>query len=102
MNSLTQEDLEKILKTSDLSVLKLYRDYLKSEINIDFIWDEEVIKAIAKKAIDEGTGARSLTAITESMLKEINFIAGSSKISNYHEIIVTKDTVDDPKKFILR
>lgn len=102
MNNLTQEDLELILKESDLSYLKMFREDLKKNTNLDFIYDDEVIKAIAKRAIELKAGARSLTTITEDMLKEINFFVGSSKAKDYSEIIVTKETLDDPKKFILR
>ncbi len=102
MNKLTQEDLEKILKESELSYLKLYRDYLKNEMNLEFKYDDEVIKEMAALAIKKGTGARSLTNIAEEMLQEVNFMVGSTKISDYHEVIITKDTVNDPKKYILR
>ena len=101
MNSLTQEDLEKILRESELSYLKLYKEHLKNN-HIEFIYDDDVIKAIAEKAIKIGSGARSLKSIAEDALTEIDFLVGSKDIENYDKIIITKDTIEDPKKFILR
>ena len=102
MNTLTQEDLEKILKESELSYLRLYSNYLKTQTNLTLTYNDDVIKAIAKAALKLKTGARSLKAIAENTFSEIDYLVGSRSSSKYKEIIITEETVEDPKKFILR
>ena len=101
MNSLTLKDLEKILKESDLSYLKLYREYLES-LNIEFQYSKAVIEAIAKKAQEEKTGARSLKTITEKALEVADYYINSSNASKYKVLKITPKTIEDNTKFILR
>ena len=101
MNELTQEDLERILRESELSYLKLYREFLKS-LNMEFKYTKNVIKTIAEKAMKEKTGARSLKTITEKALEVADYYINSSVGNNYKELIITPKTIEDNKKFILR
>ncbi len=101
MNDLKQADLERILKESDLSYLRLYRDYLKG-LNMEFKYNNAVVKALAAKAIEEKTGARSLQSITEKALEVADYYIGSKNGHNYKELVITPKTVEDNKKFILR
>ena len=101
MNKLSEKDLEKILRESNLSYLKLYREFLKT-LNIEFKYSSKVISAIANKAYEEDVGARSLQTIAERTLEVADYYITSSNASNYKELIITPKTIKDNKKFILR
>ncbi len=101
MNELSQQDLERILKESKLSYLKLYREYLAA-LNIEFKYNKAVIEVIAKKAMELKTGARSLQSITEDALSVADFYIGSRNASQYKQLVITPKTIEDNKKFILR
>lgn len=101
MKSLSEEDLEKILRTSKLSYLKLYREYLRS-INIKFEYNKKVLQAIAKKAIKQKAGARSLQSISENALEVADYYVTSKKAKQYTLLRITPQTIEDNTKFILR
>ena len=99
LNDLTEEDLIKIMKTSDKSQLLLYRDLYMS-MGIKFIYDERTIEAIARKAIELKRGARSIKKIVEEALSIINYEVFSNR--HFEELIISDETIEDNKKFILR
>jgi ATP-dependent Clp protease ATP-binding subunit ClpX len=102
MNDLDNvEDLETILTTSNLSYLKLYSEYLKS-LSIAFEYDNDVIRAIAERALLEKTGARSLSSITESALEVADYYITSKNASKYKLLKITPKTIEDNTNFILR
>ena len=99
MNSLGVDDFCKIIKESDKSVLLLYK-YMFEELGIKMIYDESCIEKIAKKANELGVGVRSIKKIIENAFKTIKYQAFSK--GHYSELIITPETFDDNKKFILR
>lgn len=101
MKDLKQSDFVKILNDSYLSYLRLYREMLK-ELNIEFKYEQSVVEAIAKKAIELKIGARSLKSIVEKAVEEADFYINSRNGSQYKELIITPETIEDNKKFILR
>ena len=101
MNSLSLQDLKKILLKSESSYLKLQREYFKSN-GIDLICGPATIDKIVKKAFDEGTGARSLNTIIEEALAEAEFYLNASYGNKYKVLKITPKTIDDNTKFILR
>lgn len=66
------------------------------------MYDDKVIEAIAKKAVELKVGARSLKSITEDALAVANYHVTSSGANNYSELIITPETVENPYKYILR
>jgi ATP-dependent HslUV protease ATP-binding subunit HslU len=112
LNALTNEDLKKILREPDNSLIKQYKALLKTEkINLEFT--DDGIETIAELATEvnssvENIGARRLHTIIEKVLDEISFTAtdrSGEKIiidkkyvqKNLGELV--KDT--DLSKFIL-
>ena len=99
MNSLTEDNLIEIMNRSNKSQLLLYKEYF-SQMGINFLYDEEVIKAIAKKAYELNRGARSIKKIVEKALAEAIY-----EIQSYlpfRELIITPETIENNKKYILR
>lgn len=99
MNQLTEEDLIKIMNSSNKSQLLLYKN-LFSQRGVNFIYDDATIEAIARKAIKLNRGARSIKKIVEKALAVANYELYSSK--PYHELIISPETIEDNKQFILR
>ncbi len=99
MNDLTKDDLIKIMHASDKSQLNLYKEDFRQK-GINFIYDDETIEAIARKAIELKKGARSIKKIVEEIVSDINYQIYSTK--KFQELIITKETIEDNKKYILR
>ncbi len=89
---LLPEDLERILKESEGSLLKQYRHDFDG-YNIDFKITDEAISAIALKAYDQQTGARGLMTVMEGLFRNFKFELPSTQIKNF---IVTDITVKNP------
>ncbi len=71
-NHLTVEDLFKILKYSEGSLLKQYKsDFLAYDI--DAYFTDEGMQAIAEKAETERTGARGLMSVCEKVFREYKY-----------------------------
>ncbi len=94
LNSLNQEDLEKILIEPDNSLIKQYKALLNTE-GIDLDFDSDAIKEISKIASvlneqNENIGARRLYTVMEKLLDRISF--NTPKIGK-RKIIITKKYV---------
>ena len=94
LDGLTEDDLTKILCEPKNSLTKQYEKLFSlDKVKIEF--DEEALKAIAKKAIDRKTGARGLRAITESILLDAMFEIPSKK--DIKSIKIDKEAVSKNK-----
>lgn len=94
LKPLTLNDLETILTTPKKAILKDYIKLFASD-KIDLRFSNEVVKEIAKKAFDEGTGARALRKIIEEKMLDLMFELpysqnGNSKIN---QIIIESDEI---------
>lgn len=67
MNSLSRDDLKKILLESDLSPLNTYTSFF-DEMGISFSYDERFIDFIAEKAEKLNIGARGLKTIFDEQI----------------------------------
>lgn len=72
MNSLSKEDIKKILTESDFSPLNTYRLLFES-MNIEFSYDEDFIDYIAEKAVALNSGARSLKTVFDDLISSAMF-----------------------------
>ena len=101
MNNLTIEDLIKILNLSAISPLLVNKKVFRNSFNIDINYDDDYIEMIAKKAIKLKTGARSLANIVEESLENAQWeiLLNPDK---YRQLILTKETMHDNKKYVLK
>ena len=89
-NELTVEDLVEILTEPKNSLIKQYLKLFELEgVKLDFT--EDALRAIAKKAMDIGTGARALGMILENLMRELMFDTPSD--DTIVEIVIEEDTV---------
>ena len=95
LESLGVDDMIKILKDTESSLLRQYCALLETEgVKLEF--SENGIKSIAEAAITvnsdvENIGARRLHTIMETLLEDINFDAPSS---NQKKFLIDKEYVD--------
>ncbi len=72
LNELTEKDLVSILTDTKNAIIKQYQQLFAME-NVELTFTAGALKALAKKAVKRGTGARGLRSILESVMLEIMF-----------------------------
>lgn len=83
MNTLTKEDIKKILLESNFSPINTYK-YLFDSMGIEFTYDNDFIDYIAEKAIELESGARSLKTIFDDVISGAMFRIFAGDYSNIH------------------
>ena len=90
LDELDEESLIKILTEPKNSLVKQYKKLFQLD-GIELEFEPDALKAIAKKAIDQGTGARGLRSIVEKILQKPMFeLPSSSSVSG---LTVNEDCV---------
>ncbi len=95
LSELTIEDLRRIITEPKNSIIKQYKSSLQLD-DVDLIFDEDAIDAIAQEAIDRKTGARGLRSIVEKIMLDVMYEIPSLKGAK--EIRITKEVVEGTKK----
>jgi len=91
-NNLSVEDLFKILKYSEGSLLKQYKkDFLAYDIDVYF--KDDGMKGIAKEAETEETGARGLMTVCERIFREYKYQLPDHDVK---EFIVGREMIENP------
>ncbi|QMU99373.1 ATP-dependent protease ATP-binding subunit ClpX [Borrelia sp. A-FGy1] len=90
LERLEKKDLIKILIEPDNSILKQYYHMFKMD-NVELVFENDAIDAIAEEAMIKNTGARGLRSILEELLKHAMFEIPSVKQAK--KVIVTKESV---------
>lgn len=99
INDLDVNDIKRILNESDKSQIKIQERIFK-KLGVKITFTDECKTKIAKRAIDEGTGARGLNDTVSNVTWEA-FVDAYKNEDNYEEIIITEETVDDPSNYQL-
>lgn len=102
LNDLDIDTLKKIITDSKKSAYNDKVNLIKKS-NVKYIEEnhDEIIETIAKIAKDKKIGARAISSIVNEMFSDIMFNLSDDE-ENYNELTISKDTVTDPKKYILR
>jgi ATP-dependent Clp protease ATP-binding subunit ClpX len=91
LDELDEEALIDILREPKNALLKQYQKMVElEEIRLKF--ETDALRAIAKKAIDRGSGARGLRAIIEELMLDIMFDIPSR--DDVREVVITKECVE--------
>jgi ATP-dependent Clp protease ATP-binding subunit ClpX len=90
LKELDEDDLVRVLTEPKDALIKQYQALFEID-GVKLTFEEEAIRAIAKKAIERGTGARGLRAILEEIMIDIMFNLPEFK---GYEIVITKDVVE--------
>jgi ATP-dependent Clp protease ATP-binding subunit ClpX len=92
LESLDEPSLVRILQEPKNALLKQYDKMFELE-GIGLTFDSEAIRAIARKALERGTGARGLRAVLEEIMRDVMFEVPSR--DDVREVVVTAESVYD-------
>ena len=99
LQSLTQNDLVRILVEPQNALTKQYQALLKMD-GVQLEVTDEALLLIAQKAIDRQIGARGLRAIMEKIMTGIMFLIPSDL--TIQKIVVTPESVEGAEPVIVR
>jgi ATP-dependent protease HslVU (ClpYQ) ATPase subunit len=91
-HSLNVEDLFRILKQSEGSIIRQYEQDFAA-YGIEVLFSDAGLQRIAERAGDEQTGARGLMTVCERIFRDIKFELPSTKVKRF---VVTRELVDEP------
>ncbi|TXT42495.1 MAG: ATP-dependent Clp protease ATP-binding subunit ClpX [Spirochaetes bacterium] len=91
LDDLTKNDLRRIITEPKNSVLRQYKASLKLD-EVELVFEDEAVEAIADKAISQKTGARGLRSIVESMMMDVMFDLPSEQGAK--RVVINRDVVE--------
>ena len=97
LKELEEDDLIRVLTEPKDAIIKQYEALFAID-DVKLTFEEEALRAIAKKAIQRGTGARGLRAIIEDAMVDIMFNLPEYK---GYEVIITKDVIENKAEPVL-
>ena len=92
LNGLDKEMLVKVLKESKNAILKQYQKLLSLD-EVELLFEEGALEAIAEKALLKDTGARALRAILEEFMLDIMYEI--PKDDNIGRVTITKEYIEN-------
>lgn len=92
VRELDEDDLVRILTEPKNALVKQYQRMFGFD-NVELVFEDGALHAIAKLAIERGTGARGLRSICESVLQDTMYVLPSS--DDIVKVIVTEQCVAD-------
>ncbi|MEX0843390.1 MAG: AAA family ATPase, partial [Gemmatimonadota bacterium] len=91
LDELDEDALVRILQEPKNALVKQYSKMFELE-GIGLTFDPEAIRAIARKALDRGTGARGLRAVIESVMRDVMYDTPSR--DDVREVVITSESVE--------
>ena len=91
LNELTEDQIVDIMTKPKNSIIKQFTEMLKMD-DTELEFEDAAIKAIAKKAIDQKTGARGIRSIFENLMLETMFDLPSSP--GHKKTVVTEKSIE--------
>ena len=95
LSGLDEESLVRILTEPRNSLVKQYQKLFAFD-DVLLSFEDDALKAIAKRAIEAQTGARGLRGIMESVLNQLMFDVPSDETIT--EVVITEDAVKGDKE----
>lgn len=92
LHSLNKEALIQILSEPKNALVKQYQKLFEMD-DVELVFDEGALEAIAEKSIERNTGARGLRAIIEEIMLDVMYDIPS--MGNVEKCVVKKETVLD-------
>jgi ATP-dependent Clp protease ATP-binding subunit ClpX len=90
LDALDEEALIKILLEPKNALTKQYKKLFDLE-RVGLTFDPDALRAVAKRAVKRGTGARGLRAILEDMMTDIMFdLPGRTDV---REVVITEESI---------
>lgn len=95
LNALKREDLVQILKEPKNAVTKQYQTLMQMD-DVELVFEDDALSAIADKAIEMKIGARGLRSVIEEIMTEIMYEVPSDK--DITHVTITAAVVRDGEK----
>ena len=95
LETLDEDALLRILTEPKNAPVKQYEKLLAMD-NVQLEFAEDALRAVAKKAIERKTGARSLKGIIEDVMLDVMFDIPKSE--EPRKVIITKDCIENGAK----
>jgi ATP-dependent Clp protease ATP-binding subunit ClpX len=95
LSELDFDALRRIITEPHNAILKQYQASFKLD-NVDLVFEDKAISAIARRAIEIKTGARGLRAIVESLMMDVMYDIPSLKGAK--RVVITEDVVTKAEK----
>lgn len=83
--------LKKVLTQPKNAIIKQYQKLLALD-EVNLVFDDEAVTAIAKKAVEKKTGARALRAIIEEFMLDIMYEIPKDDMIG--QVTITKDYIE--------
>ena len=91
LEELDEQALERILEEPKNALVKQYQKMFELE-GVGLTFDRKAIKAISRKALERGTGARGLRSIIEGIMRDLMFEIPSR--TDVSEVVITSECVE--------
>jgi ATP-dependent Clp protease ATP-binding subunit ClpX len=91
VNNLRKEDLIKILREPRNALVKQYQKFFAYD-NVELVFTDDSLSAIADKALSRASGARGLRAIMEDALLDVMYDIPS--MTNVTKCVITKEVIE--------
>jgi len=95
---LSEEDLFQILKRSEGSIIRQYEQDFAA-YGIEVLFQDDGLRAMARRAAEEQTGARGLMTVCERVFRPLKFELPSTAVKRF---VVNQALVEDPAGSITR
>ena len=89
LDPLDEKALIDILKTPKNALVKQYKELLRDDV--DLVFEEKALKAVAGQAMKKKTGARGLRGVIEEAMLDIMYKAPSE--SSIQKCVITEDVI---------
>ena len=100
-NELDRETKKNILLSSKLSEFAKKKDRYKRQFNIDLVASDDFIEGILDKISNSETGMRSVNNLVKRSINSAEKGLLENEDKGYKKLVLTKNTVLDPKQFEL-
>ena len=92
LDELTEDDLIRILKEPKNAIIRQYKRLVEMD-GVNIIFNDDAVRAVARKAVERKTGARGLRAILEDCMMNIMYEIPSA--DNIEEIILKRESIEN-------
>ena len=99
LSGLTREDLVRILTEPKNALVKQYRKLLEYD-NVELVFDQDALEAVADLAIERNIGARGLRAVMEGILTKVMYDIPSDP--TIEQVTITADCVKNGAEPVIR
>ena len=98
LDRLDSDALVRVLTEPKNAIIKQYQKIMKMD-DVDLKFEEDAIRAIADKSVQQNTGARGLRAIIEETMRQVMFDVPSEH--DIKECIIKKECITEGKQPII-